>query len=111
MHTPKKESSSSRSHPAILQITLCAVLAVLLLITGSATFATVESKKPEGLKAAATPTFIQQATKLRIPFIANQGQIEDKRVKYYTQTFSGPAYVTENGDIGYRFSSANSSTS
>ena len=111
MHARVKESFRSRSHPAVLQMVLSAVLAVLLSIPGSTAFAAVKSKKAAVSKSTASPTFIQKTTKLRIPFIANQGQIKDGRVKYYTQTFIGPAYVTRDGEIGYRFSSTVSSTS
>ena len=41
---------------------------------------------------------------LRIPFIANQGQIPDKRVGFYVKTFGATLYVTQNGEMTYAFS-------
>src|SRR3990172_10331957 len=42
-----------------------------------------------------------KTAKLQIPFIENQGQIKDKAVKFYANTFAGNVYVTEKGEIVY----------
>jgi len=42
-----------------------------------------------------------KVAKLQIPFIENQGQVKDKRVKFYANTFAGNVYVTEKGEIVY----------
>ena len=41
-----------------------------------------------------------QVAKTHIPFIANQGQV-DERVRYYAQTFGGTVFVTDKGEIVY----------
>ena len=41
-----------------------------------------------------------QTSKIQLPFIANEGQI-DNRVRYYTQTFNGSFFVTQNGELIY----------
>ncbi|MCK4818611.1 hypothetical protein KA005_22765, partial [bacterium] len=43
---------------------------------------------------------MQQVAKLNIPFITNQGQI-DERVKYYAKIFGGTVFITKNGEIFY----------
>ncbi len=40
-------------------------------------------------------------TRPSIPFIGNQGQITDDAVLFHTRTFSGPAYVKNDGSIVY----------
>ena len=42
----------------------------------------------------------QEIQKLQAPFIANIGQM-DERVRFYTQTFRGTVFVTEEGEIVY----------
>ncbi len=41
--------------------------------------------------------------RVEIPFIENQGQIENKSVRFYASTFGGTAYVTSNGEMVYTF--------
>ena len=49
---------------------------------------------------------LQSVSRVHLPFIANEGQISDKDVKYYTRTFGGYFYVRENGEMVYlQFSS------
>lgn len=43
---------------------------------------------------------MQKAQKLRMPFIANEGQT-DKGVAFYAQTFGGTVFVTKDGEIVY----------
>ena len=45
-------------------------------------------------------TFAQKTKKLQIPFIANNGQV-DERVKFYAKTFGGTVFVTKDGEIVY----------
>ena len=44
--------------------------------------------------------FIQKTQKLRIPFIANNGQV-DEQVRFYAKTFGGTVFVTKDGEIVY----------
>ena len=46
-------------------------------------------------------TIMAKTAKLQIPFIENQGQIKDKGVRFYANTFAGNVYVTEKGEIVY----------
>ncbi|BBO18678.1 conserved hypothetical protein [Candidatus Brocadia pituitae] len=43
---------------------------------------------------------VQKMNKLQMPFIANEGQIEEQ-VGFYAKTFSGTMFVTNNGEIVY----------
>ena len=43
---------------------------------------------------------IQKIQKLQMPFIANNGQT-DERVKFYANTFGGTVFVTRDGEIVY----------
>ncbi len=43
---------------------------------------------------------IQKTKKLQIPFIANNGQVNEK-VKFYANTFGGTVFVTNDGEIVY----------
>ena len=51
---------------------------------------------PQPDKAA----FAQKTRKLQMPFIANNGQV-DEQVKFYAKTFGGTVFVTKDGEIVY----------
>lgn len=38
---------------------------------------------------------------LQIPFIENQGQIKDKTVRFYADTFAGTVFITDQGEVVY----------
>jgi len=44
--------------------------------------------------------FAQKTRKLQMPFIANNGQV-DERVEFYAKTFGGTVFVTKDGEIVY----------
>src|SRR3989338_5844280 len=44
--------------------------------------------------------FKQKTAKLHMPFIANNGQV-DEQVRFYAKTFGGTVFVTKNGEIVY----------
>jgi len=46
------------------------------------------------------PDVINKTKRLQIPFIANEGQINEK-VKFYANTFVGSVFVTKDGEIVY----------
>jgi hypothetical protein len=48
---------------------------------------------------------LHQVMKVQVPFVANEGQVSDKTVKYYTRTFRGSFYVREDGEMVYLVSS------
>ena len=56
----------------------------------------------EELKAVGSE-ITPQITRLRIPFIANQGQV-DKEVVFYARTFGGTLFVTRKGEMIYDLS-------
>jgi len=51
---------------------------------------------PQPDKAA----FVQKTQKLQMPFIANNGQV-DEQVEFYAKTFGGTVFVTKDGEIVY----------
>jgi hypothetical protein len=52
-----------------------------------------------------------ELTKLTLPFIENVGQIENKDVKFYANTFAGTVFVTEDGGLTYTFTRPSSTDS
>ncbi len=46
------------------------------------------------------PEIIQKMQTLQMPFIANEGQV-DEQVAFYAKTFGGTVFVTKNGEIVY----------
>ena len=44
--------------------------------------------------------FTQKTRKLQMPFIANNGQV-DEQVEFYAKTFGGTVFVTRDGEIVY----------
>ena len=53
--------------------------------------------------------FTQKIQKLQMPFIANNGQL-DETVKFYANTFAGSVFVTKNGEIVYSLSGRDEGT-
>ncbi|HLE87535.1 MAG TPA: hypothetical protein VI727_07700 [Candidatus Brocadiaceae bacterium] len=43
---------------------------------------------------------LQKTKKLQMPFIANNGQMDEK-VKFYANTFGGTVFITKDGEIVY----------
>ncbi|WKZ20281.1 MAG: SBBP repeat-containing protein [Candidatus Jettenia sp. CY-1] len=54
----------------------------------------------EGTRKLLKDEVIQKVQKFHVPFIANNGQIDD-RVKFYANTFCGTVFVTQEGEIIY----------
>ncbi|MBI5375843.1 MAG: SBBP repeat-containing protein [Candidatus Schekmanbacteria bacterium] len=48
-----------------------------------------------------TSKVLAKAAKLQIPFIENKGQVQDKSVRFYANTFAGNVFVTDKGEIVY----------
>ena len=44
---------------------------------------------------------IKKVSALQIPFMENHGQIKDKSVRFYVNTFAGTVFVTEKGEVVY----------
>jgi hypothetical protein len=63
----------------------------------------VFSPNPADAFAGKSPGSLEikpQTSKIQLPFIANEGQI-DNRVRYYAQTFNGSFFITQNGELVY----------
>ncbi len=75
----------------------------LSLILATNSFAALQSTTCDKASPVDKASIAQEALKLQIPFISNEGQI-GKQVRFYAQTFSGKFYVTAGGDLVYTFS-------
>ena len=72
-------------------IKIMGFLFIYLFISTSA-FASVEIDKNAVMK---------KVSGLQIPFIENQGQVKDKSVRFYANTFAGTVFITDKGEIVY----------
>lgn len=54
----------------------------------------------EGIKESDRNAIARKVVTLQIPFITNQGQM-DEQVKYYASTFGGTVFITKHGEIVY----------
>ena len=73
--------------------------------TGQSTLSGPQENTPywqykTGSKIVTPPEVAQKLQKLRLPFIANQGQMDEK-VRFYANTFGGTVFVTKDGEIVY----------
>jgi hypothetical protein len=91
-------------------IILWSVILFFLLfayISANAALSTEISAKAE---KSDKQSIIKKALVLQLPFVANQGQINDQRVLYYARTFVGTAYITNQCEIVYQFQDSPSKT-
>ena len=44
---------------------------------------------------------IEKVSRIQMPFIENQGQVSEKSVRFYANTFAGTVFVTERGEMVY----------
>ena len=73
-------------------------IAVVILsgvVAGGISFGDSEDAKAPSVAQAA-----QKMQGIRMPFIANQGQV-DEQVRFYAKTFGGTVFVTKDGEIVY----------
>ncbi len=47
---------------------------------------------------------------VRVPFVLNEGQLGDEKIRFYAKTFSGAMYVTKNGELFYSLPKINGNT-
>ncbi|OGV47461.1 MAG: hypothetical protein A2X46_14155 [Lentisphaerae bacterium GWF2_57_35] len=47
------------------------------------------------------PGLAQKVECVRVPFVANEGQLDNPSVRYYAQTFAGTVYVMQDGRVVY----------
>lgn len=74
--------------------------AALLCLGGTFALAAGADTTPDAAAGAVTPEVQAQLASVQVPFVPNEGQINDARVKYYAKTFAGTVFVTGDG-IGY----------
>jgi hypothetical protein len=83
---------------AVLITCLC-----LPLISATNSFAALQSTTCNQTNPVDKVSIAQKAFKLQVPFIANEGQI-DQQVRFYAQTFMGKFYLTRDAAMVYTFS-------
>src|SRR3990167_8232305 len=83
-------------NPFKSQLCVLSFIAFLLLFTPVLT-ANEPATKPTSQE------FKQKTAKIHMPFIANNGQM-DEQIKFYAKTFGGTVFVTKEGEIVYALS-------
>ena len=76
---------------------MISIIAIIFTAAVSSLQAGQNTRKPSNAE------IIHKSKNLRMPFITNTGQI-DKRVAFYTKTFGGSVFVTEDGAVVYSLS-------
>jgi hypothetical protein len=89
-----KEEGNLMNTKRTISCAIILIVAILVLPVLGA------SAKEEGSSAIPKSEVLSKVSKLHIPFIPNQGQM-DERVKYYARSFGGTVFVTEAGEIFY----------
>jgi hypothetical protein len=76
------------------------ILLKLLAVINVACFPAfvLASKAPE---EAQKKGILSKAYRMSIPFIENQGQVENKDVKFYAKTLDGTLFVEKDGVLSY----------
>jgi len=89
---------------------LLVIASGLVLIIGPASYAAVQPNAADVVKSSEEKAILQETFKLRMPFIANKGQIQDEHVRFYAKTFGGTFFVTRDGEMVYTFTQAEAKT-
>lgn len=71
----------------------------LVVLIAAGLCAQVSAASPGGQNRVRTSW--QKSSMLRVPFIENQGQLKDRSVQFYANTFAGSVLLTEKGEIVY----------
>jgi hypothetical protein len=71
-------------------------MVLLFVIVIAAVHTVAATAKDEDKKV-----IMEKAFKIRVPFIANEGQINDNSVMFYANTLGGTVYITKSGQIVY----------
>ncbi|MCX5887156.1 MAG: SBBP repeat-containing protein [Proteobacteria bacterium] len=71
------------------------VISLLFLFFASTAFAAIS--KPNTIDPAKDKEIRSRLGILQIPFIKNESQIKDSKVRYYANTFAGTVFVTDDG--------------
>ncbi len=77
-------------------LVLMATGILLIMLLPALAFANVEDRAGVDKDA-----LMKKVSGLQMPFIENQGQIKDKSVRFYANTFAGTVFVTDKGEIVY----------
>ncbi len=88
------------------QVLLPALVVVAMLLFFASTGAAADSETAAGIgiqagKNERSSEIIEKAARVQMPFIANEGQIENDSVMFYARTFGGTVYITQAGEIVY----------
>jgi len=108
MHAEIKKSSETGARILQRILTVWIIFLSLALTTLPEVLAAGESETPDLSRRSIKikKPFIQNAVRLQMPFIANEGQVENKQVLFFAQTFGGNAFITNAGDVVYSFPAA-----
>jgi len=80
-----------------LRTFVISLLATALFYTsGAFAFAATGNTAAETV-GSITPEMHADLSSLRLPFVSNEGQVGDKQVKFYADTFAGTVFVTDDG--------------
>ena len=94
------------SRIAVVAVALLAAFLSKDILAGQTTVGWVEERNPTNSPEQgdtgkpSKEEFIQKTQTLRMPFIANNGQM-DEQVRFYAKTFGGTVFVTKDGEIVY----------
>ncbi|TVM00546.1 MAG: hypothetical protein CV087_13155, partial [Candidatus Brocadia sp. WS118] len=88
----REEKEMSKMKNAVLVVSVALLLITVLVNTILAEHG--HKGKPSNAEV------MQKTQKLQMPFVANEGQI-DERVAFYARTFGGTVFVTKDGNIVY----------
>lgn len=80
-----------------LKTTVISTLVALLLLTTGLFSLSAQAAQTSLVPGQITPEVKGKLASLQIPFIKNEGQVKDSRVKFYAKTFAGTAFVTDQG--------------
>ena len=83
-------------------VTTMGIIFVGLALAGcTCTREAVRSSPDDTSKGVTKKAIIPKVAKLQMPFIVNQGQVGDERVRFYAKTSGGTVYVTKTGEVVY----------
>ena len=88
---------------------LLAMALILSLGICSLTYGAIVPKSTSSNSGDEKSLIQQKVMNLQIPFVANQGQVKDKNVRFHAQTMGGAVYITQDGQMAYFFPNKKSS--
>lgn len=73
------------------------VLTLVLLCTSGALVSSAGAENTNPTSAGLSLEQNARISSLQVPFVPNEGQVADARVKFYSRTFAGTVFVTDEG--------------